>query len=369
MTEGAVPALYDPTRGRLTRRGVLLFVAGWSVIGGFGLATYAAGAALRGAAVDGWRLVQVVLAISAWMLYTPGIVWAAARWPIGPTRLWRTLALHLALAIGCGVSDTIVSILTSALGAAPTVRAVLLTFAGEAPGALFGYFAVLGIGSALRYHHLFLERRLRAAELERARARVRLSVLEAQVRPHFLFNALHSVGALVRTGEGAAAARTVDALADLLGAAIGDGEANEIPLREELRFIERYLDIERTRHGDRLTTRVEIPPGLDGALVPRFVLQPLVENAVRHGVEPRDGPARIEIVAAMDGEQLRIDVRDSGALPSRRRPGRVSHGIGLANARARLAVLYGARQRLELLTAPDGTVARLELPLRRAPAG
>jgi sensor histidine kinase YesM len=247
---------------------------------------------------------------------------------------------------------------------APTFAAF---FTRTASLSAYSYFAMLALGHALEYHRLFTDRQLRAAELEKQLAETRLGVLEAQLRPHFLFNALHTVGSLVRSGDRTAAVAAVARLGDLLRMALRGGPQQEVTLREELAFATHYLELEKARFRDRLATRVDVDAALMDALVPLFLLQPLVENAVRHGIEPSERPGRVEVAASRSGTALVLHVRDTGPGPDAAASGQ--GGIGLGNTRERLHHLYGTSAALELgAGGGGGTVVKVTLPYRTARA-
>jgi two-component system LytT family sensor kinase len=203
---------------------------------------------------------------------------------------------------------------------------------------------------------------LRYEAREREWSAGRLQALEAQLHPHFLFNALNSIATLMHEDVDAAD-EMMTKLATLLRRTLNQDGAYEIPLREELEILEIYLDIQRTRFQDRLTTKVDADHAALEAMVPRLILQPLVENAVRHGISRRTGPGRIEVRAWLAGGQLKMTVLNDGAGWSERgTPG----GLGLANTRARLAQHFEDRYRFALREGGErGAVAEVEIPFRR----
>lgn len=185
--------------------------------------------------------------------------------------------------------------------------------------------------------------------------------LKLQLHPHFLFNTLHAIGALVRQGQGAAALEMLTGLGELLRASLGEN-ASEVPLRRELELTERYLHIQRVRFSDRLSVTVEASDEALSAGVPPLLLQPLVENAITHGIARAPGPGTLEIRAVRQGERLSIEVFNSGpALENGRR------GVGLRNTEERLRRLYGAAHRFGLEDVPGGVRASISIPFR-APA-
>lgn len=354
-----------PARSFFTRRAFAAAFLAWSVVGLLSLSQMWL-LARNGPPLQWARVARLMEDVWAWALYSPVILWLAERLPLEAGRWVRRLAAHAGVALAFAVLDAILAVLLArALGTSPA-PAFLNVFAHVVTLSVLSYFALLGIGHALRYHRLHTEGRLRASELERELAQARLGALEAQLRPHFLFNALHAVATLVRAGERSAAIRTIAGLGEILRAALHGGE-QEIPLRDELHFAERYLEIERARFEDRLSVRLEIDPRAADALVPRFVLQPLLENAVRHGIERRTAGGEIAVRAAPEGVALRIEVVDDGPGPAR--VPAEGRGIGLANTRARLHHLYGEAGRLDVEPLPGGgTAARVVLPYRAAPA-
>jgi LytS/YehU family sensor histidine kinase len=235
---------------------------------------------------------------------------------------------------------------------------------------LLTYGVLVGAFWALDYHRRFRERELLASQLEARLAQAHLQALRTQLHPHFLFNTLNAISALI-PAEAKPARRMVARLGDLLRIALEHEETQEVTLREELAFLQPYLEIEQARLEDRLTVVMEIAPGTMEARVPHLILQPLVENAIRHGIAPRIRPGRVEIAAARgaDDRFLHLEVRDDGPGLDGHEHGRARKGVGLANIRSRLEHLYGGEHRFELENHPDGgVVVRIALPFRRAGA-
>jgi len=224
------------------------------------------------------------------------------------------------------------------------------------------YWVIVAAAHAVRYYRSARDREVEGIQLQAELTQAQLATLRMQLQPHFLFNTLHTIASLVRDGRGDAATTTIARLGDLFRQTLGNLQRNEVPLREELSFIEAYLEIEQTRFSDRLAVRFDVDQETLGAMVPNLSLQPLVENAIRHGIARDPSAGRIEVLAARRGGALRIEVRNDG--PAYTGNGS-SGGVGLANTRARLYRLYGPSCRLDLL--PDhsgGTVAVLEVPWR-----
>ena len=227
---------------------------------------------------------------------------------------------------------------------------------------LLVYWIIVVISHAADYYQRYREGELRASQAQ-------LQALKMQLHPHFLFNALHSISALVHSDPDAAD-KMIARLGDFLRLTLDSAAAQEVPLRQELEFLNCYLDIERTRFRDRLTTQIEADPRVLDCVVPNLILQPIVENAIRHGVSQRAAHGHVEVRASRAGDALRLEVRDNGrGLPEGAEACRSKQGgVGLANTRARLQQLYGGDYRFEISNAPaGGAVVTLELPLHGSP--
>ena len=319
-----------------------------------------------------------------WALLTPVIVVVARRMD----RVPRPLALVVHLAASLAVSGvhlaavgwlywwTITRPVLRFLPAAAQAR--VGTPLGQIEAFLNGYLvvdvmtyaAVVVTWYALEFHRRLRERELtalaleaRAAALESQMHEARLSALRMELNPHFLFNALNSVAGLVRRGEGSQAIEVLSRLGGLLRLTLEREDGHEVPLGRELELLELYLGIERVRFLDRLSVDVDIEPAAREALVPAFVLQPLVENAVRHGIARVPRAGRITIGARLVGPELAIEITDTG--PGIATGPCAREGLGLRNTRARLQQLYGAAAALRLEPRPSGgTIATLSLPAR-----
>jgi sensor histidine kinase YesM len=317
----------------------------------------------------------VVIYISA--LLTPLIVWAGTRWPLERQRLGRQLGLHFLLSICWAV--TRLSLEASIhltwnefwpIQPPVTITSeISLLFLFGFHHAIIAYWVVLSIQTAFRNYARFQESAqaalrsdLRASQLEAQVAQARLGALKAQLQPHFLFNTLNAIVVLVRQQKGQQAEETLARFSDLLRAVLADMEAQEVSLGRELEYLKLYLSIEQLRFSDRLRVEYDVDPELLDAAVPHMGLQPIVENAIRHGVGARATPGMIGIRAQRIGDQLRVIVRDDG-------PGFSAacstggRGLGLSNTRARLKQLYGADAELRTETAEaGGAVVTMLLP-------
>jgi len=305
-----------------------------------------------------------------WGLLAPLIVLTARRRPFSRSAWAVALPLHAAF----GVLLTAVQIVAAqlvliALGTSPygSGRAVLgavgkglrTNFHSSLPT----YWLILAVVHAVDYYAKYRDREVRASQLEARLAEARLAALKRQMNPHFLFNTLNSISSLMYDDPGAADAMLAR-LSELLRLALdADGE-QEVPLERELAMLSRYLEIEKIRFEDRLRVEVDIAPALLAARVPALSLQPLAENAIRHGIARRPEGGTLRVRAAREDGHLRLTVEDDGpGLPEA--GGSANGGIGLKNLRARLEQLYGEAQRIDLMNRPgSGAVVEIMIPFR-----
>ena len=230
------------------------------------------------------------------------------------------------------------------------------------PWSVFMYFTVLGCVHAVAYFNEAREREAHAARLATQLAEARLGALRMQLHPHFLFNSLNAVGVLVRDHNTVAASRMLERLGDVLRQVLRTDLPHEVTLAEELGFLEQYLAIEQERFSDRLRVHWSIEDRARAALVPSFVLQPIVENAIKHGIAKRADAGRIDIAARIVDGYIELSVRDDGVGMSATQ---AAEGVGLSNTRERLRTLYGDDASLTLSTPPGGgTEVTVRIPLR-----
>jgi two-component system LytT family sensor kinase len=230
---------------------------------------------------------------------------------------------------------------------------------------LMVYGVIVGASHAIAYYHESQQRKLVAAQLETRLMEARLKTLEAELHPHFLFNTLHAISTLVHR-DPESADRMISRLSDLLRITFDRSGEAKVSLKEEIDFLQKYLDIEQTRFQDRLTVNVKIDPdSLDGE-VPRMILQPIVENAIKHGIAGRHGGDRVQIAAGKNGERLWMQVRDNGGGLQVRTLRALRTGVGLSNTRARLECLYGRHYRLEFSDKHGGLSVLIEIPFESA---
>jgi two-component sensor histidine kinase len=225
---------------------------------------------------------------------------------------------------------------------------------------LLVFWLILGVSQAFEFYRRYRRRELHATQLEAQLVRAELQVLKVQLHPHFLFNTLNAISALMHK-DVELADRMIARLGELLRTTLENTGTQEVPLRHEIEFIKPYLEIEKARLGARLQVHLDIDPATLDARVPNLILQPLVENAIRHGVAPRAGPGRIEIKALRDKDLLHLSVYDNG----RGLAAKYSEGVGVGNTRARLQQLYGAAQEFDMRNHPGGgLLVRVTIPFR-----
>jgi LytS/YehU family sensor histidine kinase len=224
------------------------------------------------------------------------------------------------------------------------------------------YWGIIVVEHAVNYYQKFRERELRASQLEVQVAQSQLQVLKMQLHPHFIFNTLNTISALIHESPDEAD-EMVARLGDLLRKTLETTDLHEVPFKEELDFLKHYLDIEQTRFHDRLKVTMAVAPDTLDGLVPSLILQPLVENSIRHGIAPRPEGGYIKITAWRDSSMLRLEVEDDGPGLCSNAP--LKEGVGLTNTRARVRSLYGDEHRVTLRNAATGgLVVNLTVPFR-----
>jgi signal transduction histidine kinase len=308
-----------------------------------------------------------------WALATPLVLWLARRFPIEKQHWPRNLLAHLlagtALSFAAGVAEHLLlhfkyrAGMGRAYAFSDSLRFALSNYT-EGMGI---YLLIAFLAYAYSYYQRYRQGELRASRLEAQLSQAQLQALKMQLHPHFLFNTLHSISALLhRDAEGAR--KMITRLGDFLRMTLENAGAQEVTLKQEMEFLRCYLEIERIRFQDRLTTRIQVDAHALDTHVPNLILQPIVENAIRHAVAPRSAPGEIEIRAKQEDGFLRIRIRDNGpGLPvNQSTESLFKKGLGLANTQTRLDRLYGARHRFEIANDPAGGLAvTLEIPSPR----
>jgi signal transduction histidine kinase len=294
------------------------------------------------------------------------VVWLARHFPPERGSRWITAGIHLAAALLFSLAYILVRTLVGeadswiageAASFAEIFHPLLVrTF----PFNLLVYGVILSVSHALDYYRKYHERTVQTLELEKHLTEARLQALLHQLKPHFLFNTLNGIASLMHTDVDAAD-RMLVRLSELLRITMSHTGAPQTTLREEVAFLERYLDIEKIRFRNRLDVVISVDDDAIDAQVPSLILQPMVENAMRHGVEPNARMGRIELRGSRQGGDLVLTVTDNGAgIPA---DGPKREGIGVANTRARLVELYGERQKFELVNGPEGGLCvRITIP-------
>ncbi|MCA1828502.1 MAG: histidine kinase, partial [Myxococcales bacterium] len=288
-------------------------------------------------------------------------LWTVRRWPLGAGR-WRNVLLYL-------VAVPVMVVVLHAIyvpirifwfhSAYAEIKARLID---SFYYVTFMMVVLVGVVHAIEYRRSLRAGQLRASQLESHLAKARLEILRNELQPHFLFNALHSISTLMHRNV-EAADEMLAQLADLLRLSLERKNVQEAPLREELAVLAPYLNIARIRFGDRLSIGLDVDPALLDVSVPLFLLQPLVENAIRHGIERRAGAGRIEIRARPAADSIEIRVADDGAGLA---PNGFREGIGLSNIRLRLEQIYGDRASISLQgNSESGTEVSVKIPRER----
>lgn len=318
-----------------------------------------------------------------WTLFMPAIMWLARGYRFDNARWRRSAVFHSTLGLGIAIAHGALygAFFQVTNGSIPNVTTIPESIRWFLLRYLFmdvmTYCAAVGVYYSFEYFSSFRHSALagarseaRAARLELHLAQARLHALRMELNPHFLFNALNAVAGLVRRREPDKAIETLTRLGDLLRATLDGEMPSEVPLADELELLGRFLDIEQVRFGDRLRVAWDVEPGTRSGLVPPLILQPLVENALRHGIAQRPGPGLLCIAAKRDGDRLELTVRDSGRGLATANGRGLREGIGLSNTRARLEQLYGRHEvAMELAdVAAGGAQARVVLPFHESPA-
>lgn len=298
--------------------------------------------------------------MTGWVLMALVAFAVARRVPIQRGRMIRFILVYLASMIGAFVLRTSWQFLAPSV-TGPTQLTFWQTIMLQSAMKALIYSLLLGVGYALVYARRLHERELREAQLETELLSAHLNVLKMQLQPHFLFNTLNSISSLMYADVGAAD-RMVARLADFLRQTLRTIDTQEVTLQEEMNFLTLYLDIERTRLRDRLEICLDVDEGARVALVPHLILQPLVENAIRHAITPRVEGGSVTILAKRHGDRLQLVVRDDG--PGLRSDPNTT-GLGLQNTRQRLQHLYPGTHRFLIRNAPTGGVeVEVEIPYR-----
>lgn len=319
------------------------------------------------------EVLQTFLKYAVWAVFTPFIFWMTSRFTLERYGWLRMVPLYIVVGIIlAAAADLIDHILWNTLvpEGSPRPVSILYILSGFHILGEFALYVILLLAGFVRFYFLrFQENQKEAALLQAHLAEARLQTLRMQINPHFLFNTLHVISDNFEENP-RNARRMIARLSEILRYTFEETGAREVTLGQELQFLDGYLDIQRFRFEDKLSVTQEIAPDVQEALVPNLILQPLVENAIKHGVSQLEGPGRIELRAWREDDTLHLMVCDNG--PGMTPPGgdgapKTSGGVGLHNTRERLRALYGTNQHFALGPAPGGgVIAHLSLPFHTA---
>lgn len=342
-------------------------LAGWVGLGLLTAFVFVLSDALAGRPfAPGHMLVLGLACAGFWLLFASALWRFVGRFPLLGRGAVVSLAIHLpasiAVALLCTGAFTLLMAVVElvVVGASSSIDLLFRTAAFYFLLSNVAYYAIVAVArTAFDFSHAMRRQELRAARAEQQLTAARLDVLRMQMNPHFLFNTLEAIAGLVRSGEDERALRMLANLGSALRAALDEGGLAFAPLESEVQSLDSYLDIERCRFGDRLDFDAEIDDDVAEVLVPRWILQPLVENAVVHGIESDPDAGTIRLRAMRGQERLRIEIDDDG----RGAPERIDEGLGLGNARARLREIYGGGATLDVAQRDRGTRVTIEIPL------
>jgi sensor histidine kinase YesM len=320
--------------------------------------------------INPWvQIARLGWGVYIWAFVSPFVLWLGYLFPVARKNLWRNLSLHLIFSIVSGITQHYgysLGLWLFGLSSIENIRAGLFNFAlmlNFISSSMVRYATIIAVQQAYFY---FQESQERAYRLQQAE----MEVLKMQMHPHFFFNTLNAISALIYRSP-KDADRTITQLSDLFRISLKKDKAQEVSLKEELEFLQAYLQIHQTLMGKRLEVLWKIEPETLDALVPNLILQPLVENAVQHGIAPLEKGGQIEISSRRSNDQLLLQVRDNGRGLVVATDKIKTSGVGLSNTRARLKNLYGDAHRFEIASLPDdddsgggGTSINLEIPFR-----
>jgi sensor histidine kinase YesM len=317
---------------------------------------------------EGWNTVLGELIFSyLWLGLTPLVIRLSRSFRVESGQRFKGLTIHfLACVVFLLLQVLLFTLISTPFGwyahLTPFWNRYFLLILNFTPSNVMFYWGIVVIEHAIDYYRKLQERELRASQLEAQLAQSQLQVLKMQLHPHFLFNTLNAISALIRESPDEAD-EMVSRLGDLLRMTLETAGLQEVPFKKELEFLRHYLDIEQTRFQDRLKVEMAIEPETLDGLVPSLILQPLVENSVRHGVAPRPEGGCIKIKAWRDDSLLRLEVEDDG--PGLSANTQFKERVGLTNTRARVSNLYGDEHGLKLRHADGGgLIVSLSIPFR-----
>lgn len=300
-----------------------------------------------------------------WAALTPVVVGLTKRFSFEGKRLVPNIALHIVLSLIVAYGARVASELLRAkfvfrMENLEWKRMLTSSYLDFDYGVMMYWFIVL-ISLTFTAYKRYREGELRSSQLETRLAQAQLQALKMQLHPHFLFNTMNAISVLIKKNP-EAAQKMLTRLAELLRMSLDQAGVQEVSLKQEMEFLDRYIKIQQTRFGERLSVTMKVEDAVLDAKIPNLILQPLVENAIEHGIAKRSGPGRVAITAQRTNGTLFVQVRDNGK-GLKKGQGEVKEGVGLSNTRARLHQLYGTAHRFELSNAEEGgLIATLEIP-------
>lgn len=337
-----------------------LLVGFWTLVGllygGMGFLAYS----LFSEVPDSFSVPWIMLGWYTWVPATLIVWWMARRFPVQQQSWYVAIPLHLVAAVGTSLFAS--ALFTAMKGPAAWAGGEGFAYADYLRGVFARsialdsiiYLTILAAVHAASYYRESQARRLRMARLRTELTEARLRALKLQLQPHFLFNAFHTVSMLVRQQRNEEAVETLAELGRFLRHVMERDDAQEVTLEEELDFLQSYLSIEHIRFKDRLDVEVEVEPEALKALVPHLLLQPLVENALRHGLTPDEQSGQLRIAAQRDDAHLRLCIQDGGAGLPAGWSSYEQNGLGLANTRGRLEQRYGEGYEMAFSSPEEG---------------
>lgn len=347
----------------------LIFLAGWTVLGLIFAGSLYFGYQMSGLEIKPKHAITIgLIEWYLWALLSLLIIKVGKLFPITKTNWYRAIPLHFGfsllfvlLHLGLhSLAQTAVVGMWMQFGDTSASRLFYYLLFKKSLTNLLIYWAIIIPPLAIEYYR---QRELRESHLKMQLAQAQLQALKMQLQPHFLFNTLHSISALVHE-DANAADRMIVRLSEFLRLTLGDLKVQEVSLSHELEVLRKYLEIEQIRFQDRLTVHVDIAPETLDACVPNLLLQPIVENAIRHGIESRSGAGNITIRTQVVSGKLLISVRDNGLGLSSKQSNSIKEGIGLGNTRSRLERLYGSEYTLSYENQQGGGLeVTISLPL------
>ena len=351
--------------------------ATWTLFGFFFTSQLALQNQLSRSPVSFWQILtwQMVSGY-VWFALSPLILWLVRKFPFEADRWKKSLVVHLAASVVLAFfQQAIDTFFLTRLGYPPNrqfpsfLEAYQYFIFINLHLSILIYWGVVGIKSAYSYYQKYRERELVTSKLEAQLATSRLQVLKMQLHPHFLFNTLNAISELIYKDR-ESAERMIGDLSDLLRMSFEKLEVQEISLKQELEFLKKYLEIEQMRFHDRLKVEMEISPDTLDACVPNMILQPLVENAIKHGIAPRSTGGKIQIGAHRNNGSLELTISDNGIGVPFNDVEHLTEGVGLSNTRRRLRHLYGERHKFDLIAAKEsGLLVNLTIPFKEVVNG